>query len=191
MNAKAVLWRTVRCRRAECGTVFSLCGSCYRGQTYCEDHCRATAQRHQRRHATARHQRSLEGRLDHRDRQRAYRARRRLRCVTDAPSPGPPRSTTIALPVGPSALRLTVPGQERAAFNKLTMPLVTRPLAAGFRAFRPSHFAIALRKSVRRRRRTVGGRPSRLNGGSSMSSTACSTRSSAWRFSHGTIATRR
>ena len=31
---------------------------------------RATAQRHQRRRATAKHQRSEEGRLDHRDRQR-------------------------------------------------------------------------------------------------------------------------
>ena len=59
--------------------------------------CRATAQRHQRRRATAKHQRSLEGRLDHRDRQRVYRARCRLR-VTDAPSPRRPRSTTITPP---------------------------------------------------------------------------------------------
>ena len=50
--------------------------------------------------ATARHQRSVEGRLDHRDRQRVYRAQCRLRRVTDAPSPAPPRSTTIASPVG-------------------------------------------------------------------------------------------
>ena len=69
------------------------------------DHCRATAQRHQRRHANARHQRSEEGRLDHRDRQRAYRARCRLRCVTDTPSTRPPRSTTIASPVGHAPIR--------------------------------------------------------------------------------------
>ena len=64
------------------------------------ERCRATAQRRQRRDATARHQRSVEGRLDHRDRQRVYRAQCRLRRVTDAPSPAPPRSTTIASPVG-------------------------------------------------------------------------------------------
>ena len=105
VSARARLWRTVRCRGAGCGTVFSLCGSCYRGQAYCGASCRATAQRRQRRQANARHQRSPEGRLDHRDRQRAYRARRRLRRVTDTPSPRPPRSTTIAPAVRHAALR--------------------------------------------------------------------------------------
>ena len=105
VSAKAGLWRTARCRGAGCETVFALCGSCYRGQAYCGDRCRAPAQRHQRRHANARHQRSEEGRLDHRDRQRAYRARCRLRRVTDTPSTRPPRSTTIASPVGHAAIR--------------------------------------------------------------------------------------
>ena len=99
------LWRTLRCRGAGCGTVFHLCGSCWRGQAYCGARCRATAQRDQRRHATARHQRSEEGRLDHRDRQRAYRARCRRRGVTDAPSPRPPRSTTIAPPRTSAGIR--------------------------------------------------------------------------------------
>ena len=103
--ARALAWRTVRCRGAACPTVFYLCGSCYRGQAYCGDHCRATAQRHHRRRANARHQRSEEGRLDHRDRQRAYRARCRLRRVTDTPSTRPPRSTTIASPVGHAPIR--------------------------------------------------------------------------------------
>ena len=35
VSARARLWRTVRCRGAGCGTVFYLCGSCYRGQAYC------------------------------------------------------------------------------------------------------------------------------------------------------------
>ena len=95
--ARAVVWRTVWCRGSGCGAVFYICGSCYRGQTYCGDRCRAPAQRHHRRTANRRHQRSLEGRLDHRDRQRAYRARRRLRGVTDTPSAGRPRSATISL----------------------------------------------------------------------------------------------
>ena len=103
--AKAVLWRTLRCRGAGCGTVFHLCGSCWRGQAYCGARCRATAQRDQRRDASARHQRSPEGRLDHRDRQRAYRARCRRRGVTDAPSPRPPRSTTIAPPRTSAGIR--------------------------------------------------------------------------------------
>ena len=103
--ARAVVWRTLRCRGTGCGTVFSICGSCWRGQAYCGARCRATAQRRQRRHATAKHQRSDEGRLDHRDRQRAYRARCRLRRVTDAPSPRPPRSTTIASPVRHAGIR--------------------------------------------------------------------------------------
>ena len=75
------------------GAVCYLCGSCSRGQGSCGDRCRATA----------RQQRRLEGRLDHRDRHRAYRARRRLR-VTEAPALGRPRSTTIAPPVGHAAV---------------------------------------------------------------------------------------
>ena len=104
VSARAERWRTVRCRGPGCGTVFYLCGSCYRGQAYCGHPCRATAQRRQRRRANARHQRSPEGRLDHRDRQRAYRARRRRR-VTDVPSTRPPRSTTIAPRAGHAASR--------------------------------------------------------------------------------------
>ena len=47
--ARAVVWRTLRCRGTGCGTVFSICGSCWRGQAYCGERCRATAQRRQRR----------------------------------------------------------------------------------------------------------------------------------------------
>ena len=91
-------WSGERCGAAARGAArgFYICASCYRGQRYCGAPCRATAQRRQRRQANARHQRSPEGRLDHRDRQRAYRARCRLRRVTDTPSPGRPRSPTIA-----------------------------------------------------------------------------------------------
>ena len=103
--ARALAWRRVVCRGAGCGTVFYLCGSCYRGQAYCGAGCRAPAHRQHRRTANRRHQRSLEGRLDHRDRQRAYRARCRLRRVTDTPSPGRPRSGTIAAPVRHPASR--------------------------------------------------------------------------------------
>ena len=68
------MWRIVVCRGAGCPAVFYICGACYRGQAYCGARCRAPAQRQHRRDANARHQRSPEGRLDHRDRQRVYRA---------------------------------------------------------------------------------------------------------------------
>jgi hypothetical protein len=65
--------------------MFFICSHCYRGQRYCSDTCRAQARRQQRRAANGRHQRSEEGRLDHRDRQRAYR-QRRAAGVTDQSS---------------------------------------------------------------------------------------------------------
>ena len=55
--------------------MFWLCRHCDRGQRYCSLTCRAEARLRQRRQANQRHQRSPEGRLDHRDRQRAYRER--------------------------------------------------------------------------------------------------------------------
>ena len=58
-----------------------------RRQAYCGDGCRKRAQLQQHRNANRKHQDSPEGRLDHRDRQRAYRERLRRR-VTDATSPG-------------------------------------------------------------------------------------------------------
>ena len=78
--------------------MFYICGSCYRGQAYCGDGCRNRAQLQQHRNANRKHQDSPEGRLDHRDRQRAYRARLRLR-VTDATSAGGERSGTIKKPL--------------------------------------------------------------------------------------------
>ena len=76
------------CRGAGCGVVFWICRHCDRGHKYCGERCRRKAQRQQRRDANRRNQQSREGRLDHRDRQRAYRQRRRVR-VTDQPSPSP------------------------------------------------------------------------------------------------------
>jgi hypothetical protein len=68
--------------------MFFICLSCYRGQTYCGAECRQKARREQLRQANRRYQRSLEARLDHRDRQREYR--RRCFCrVTDQSSPAP------------------------------------------------------------------------------------------------------
>ena len=80
------------CRAATCGARFFVCRACDRGQRYCSAACRAQARTQQRRGARQRHQRSRAGRLDHRDRQRAYRrrlAQRRHQPHTPATAPGP------------------------------------------------------------------------------------------------------
>lgn len=71
------------CRAKGCGTLFWICRHCDRGHRYCSDRCRGKSRREQRRAANRRHQQSPEGRLDHRDRQRAYRQRRARARVTD------------------------------------------------------------------------------------------------------------
>ena len=96
--AREVVLRQLSCRWPGCGLVFYICSSCYRGHRYCGDRCRKKARREQRRRANQRHQQSREGRLDHRDRQRAYRERCRLRRVTDHTSAGNGRSVKIVEP---------------------------------------------------------------------------------------------
>ena len=96
--AQEVVLRQLSCRWPGCGLVFYICSSCYRGHRYCGDRCRKKARREQRRRANQRHQQSREGRLDHRDRQRAYRERCRLRRVTDHTSAGKGRSVKIVEP---------------------------------------------------------------------------------------------
>ena len=64
------------CRASDCRTLFFICSHCDRGQRYCSQACRRSSRLEQQRAARRRHQDSLEGRLDHRDRQRAYRLRR-------------------------------------------------------------------------------------------------------------------
>jgi hypothetical protein len=65
------------CRANECGALFFVCCHCDRGHAYCSERCRQKARRRQHREANRRHQQSVEGRLDHRDRQRLYRQRRK------------------------------------------------------------------------------------------------------------------
>ena len=85
------------CRGAGCGLVFWICRHCDRGHQYCGERCRRKARRRQRRAANRRHQQSREGRLDHRDRQRAYRERHSLRRVTDHTSPAAYGSGSIGV----------------------------------------------------------------------------------------------
>lgn len=85
------------CRAQGCGARFFLCRACDRGQCYCCAACRAQARTQQRRTARQRHQRSAAGRLDHRDRQRAYRRRLARRHHTLPPPTAP------LLPAAPSS----------------------------------------------------------------------------------------
>jgi len=93
-TGEEVLLRQRQCRAERCGAVFYLCRSCDRGQRYCSERCRGKSRREQRRAANRRHQRSDEGRLDHRDRQREYRLRLVER-VTDQGSGGEVYSSTL------------------------------------------------------------------------------------------------
>lgn len=96
-DTSQVVFRQRLCRGRGCGAVFYVCRSCDRGQRYCSERCRAKARREQRRAANRRHQRSEEGRLDHRDRQRQYRGRLAEPCVTDQGSGTTIRSSTLPL----------------------------------------------------------------------------------------------
>lgn len=61
---------------AACRSIFHVCERDYRGHRYCQEMCRGRGQRQARRAANDRHQRSAEGRADHRDRNRALRKRK-------------------------------------------------------------------------------------------------------------------
>ena len=76
-----LVFRHCFCRAAGCGIRFWICRTCDRGQRYCSELYQREARREQLRQGNRRHQQSPEGRLDHRDRKRAYRQRRAL--VTD------------------------------------------------------------------------------------------------------------
>lgn len=91
------------CKAPDCRIPFFICSHCDRGQRYCGLQCRQTCRLVQRRQARLRHQQSYEGRLDHRDRQRAYRLRKAKSAfdtakenVTDHGSQSRVTSATIA-----------------------------------------------------------------------------------------------
>ena len=107
-----LLFRQGFCRAPECGHIFFVCSHCDRNQAYCSDACRLPARLQQTRAANRRHQQSVEGRLDHRDRQHAYYLRQaeakragQQDFVTDHSSIQPPTYDTVsAAPVTGSEL---------------------------------------------------------------------------------------
>ena len=103
------------CRASACCALFFICIPCDRGQRYCSLACRLQSRLEQRRAARRRHQQSPEGRLDHRDRQRAYRRRKTIalsptqtaavKSVTDQGSAAPLSFATI------TPLRVSAPAR--------------------------------------------------------------------------------
>lgn len=65
-----------------CGSVFLICPSCFHGQRYCAKPCRDSGRVRSVVAARRRHAMSLDGRRDHCDRMREYRARKKA-CVMD------------------------------------------------------------------------------------------------------------
>jgi hypothetical protein len=117
-------FRQCFCRAPGCGAMFFICPGCDQEQVYCGKLCSKLARLAKHRVANRRHQQSEEGRLDHRDRQRAYRRRKAevlsqsatIKSVTDhtpaptascvtllaaAPAPAPRPSSTISPPPRP------------------------------------------------------------------------------------------
>lgn len=129
-----VVLRQRVCRGSGCHVVFWICQHCDRGQRYCSPACRAEARLQQRRRANCRHQRSPEGRLDHRDRQREYRHRQACRAhVTDQGS----HSITSPALCGCGITRSTrVAVQSRSSWPRKRTAAFLRCVICG----RSSHF---------------------------------------------------
>lgn len=60
-----------------CKADLLICRSCYRGQSYCNRACRDLGYKERRKAARLRYAASTEAKLDHRDRNRTYRRRRK------------------------------------------------------------------------------------------------------------------
>jgi len=90
---------------ARCKEQFLICKPCDRGHIYCSPKCSTIARWESKRRARRRHRSSPEGRLDHMDRERVRRARKRIiqRSVGDHGSK--PDSTSCNVSVAPSPAR--------------------------------------------------------------------------------------
>jgi hypothetical protein len=104
MSVTARLFNCARCHRQ-----VVICRQCDRGQRYCGRDCARAARRASGRTAGARYQSRRRGRLNHAERQRRYRTRRRK--VTHQGSPPPARSASLP----PESRASAVPPGEPAA----------------------------------------------------------------------------
>ena len=70
-----------------CQKVFVVCRPCYRGQKYCSNTCRSSGYALSRKAARQKFEKTIEAKLDHRDRSQRYRQTMKQKSVTDKSSP--------------------------------------------------------------------------------------------------------
>jgi len=75
-----------------CKSTLLICRSCYRGHSYCSTACRDLGYKERRKAARKRYAASPEAKLDHRDRNRSYRKRRKYNGINQE------KTTTDSLP---------------------------------------------------------------------------------------------
>ena len=131
--------RLARCPR--CQRLFAICSHCDRGHVYCGPPCSLGARRDSLRRARRRHRRSPEGRLDHRDRERARRRRKQLFVPRVGDHPSATASPEIKLapaldPSGISTLETPTPQVETVEIQDAPRSL---PVAASSRVARDRH----------------------------------------------------
>jgi len=61
-----------------CGNFFAMCKRCYRGHKYCSENCRKTGYASSQNRARNKYNKSIEAKLDHRDRNRRYRLHKNI-----------------------------------------------------------------------------------------------------------------
>jgi hypothetical protein len=116
----SILYQRI-CRYSGCRAEFWICPQCDRGHCYCSPDCRRQARLQQRRCANRRYQQSVEARLDHCDRQHAYRCRRKSHCrvtghtslAAASPALCSYASSTVALATHNAASGSSVPARRQ------------------------------------------------------------------------------
>jgi hypothetical protein len=105
--------RLARCPR--CQALFAICRRCDRGHVYCSPRCSVEARSESLRQARRRHRQSPEGRLDHRDRERARRRRRRIGAPRVGDHPSTPASASVSVEPSRVAAGSAVPSHPCSA----------------------------------------------------------------------------
>lgn len=113
-----------------CGTKFSICRSCFRGQSYCSSSCRKGARHRIVREAGRKYSKTSIGRESHKKRQRKYRAKSKVEKSETHLS-----SETYALTVkNPESDRIVTTAPE-GVFTCVKCGAICDLIEGGFRAY--------------------------------------------------------
>jgi hypothetical protein len=102
---------------ARCRVAVLLCTACDRGQRYCSVECARAVRRQSQRESDRRYQRSQSGRLNHAERMRRYRQRRRG--VTEHSSVASPECDVRSM-IGTSGVSMLSASAEETATSEST-----------------------------------------------------------------------